>query len=65
MVTRGGWWIWALVLESNFPSDKAIDWTSPLFGKTFALYVLFSANLQGLFMYTYFLCKNGTLSAGA
>ncbi|KAL1407868.1 hypothetical protein Q8F55_007304 [Vanrija albida] len=56
-ITRAGWWIWAIVLESNFPSHEAIDWTSPLFGKSFAVYVLLSANFQGLFLYTYFVCK--------
>ncbi|KAL1406847.1 hypothetical protein Q8F55_006256 [Vanrija albida] len=57
MASAGAWWVWVVVLEADFPSAKAIDWTSPLFGRTFAVYVLISANFQASFVYTFFICK--------
>lgn len=58
-VTAGAWWVWVIVLETHFPSKTAIDWTSPLFGRTFAVYVLIAANFQASFVYTFFVCKAG------
>lgn len=56
-------WIWTTVLETNFPSAQPIDWTSKYFGRTFAVYVLLSASYQSIFLFLYFLCKNGTIKA--
>lgn len=59
MTLQGGWWIWTTVLESDFPTTEAIDWTSKYFGRTFAVYVLLSANFQAIFLFLYFTIKNG------
>lgn len=72
MTTRGAWWIWAIstslpplcpahtaVIDKNFPGGgQAIDWTSPYFGRTFALYVFLGASFQTHYLFLYFVIKN-------
>ncbi|KAL1407866.1 hypothetical protein Q8F55_007302 [Vanrija albida] len=59
MTTRGAWWIWAIIIDKNFPGGgEAIDWTSPYFGRTFALYVFLGASFQTHYLFLYFIIKS-------
>ncbi|WOO81657.1 UNC93-like protein [Vanrija pseudolonga] len=52
---RAALWTWALVINAHFPTREAVDWNSPYFGRTFALYVLIGTNFQENYMWLYFI----------
>ncbi|WOO81648.1 UNC93-like protein [Vanrija pseudolonga] len=58
MATRGGWWIWSTILSVHFPTTEPIDWNSPYFGRTFALYIFLNITFQTHYLFLYFLIKN-------
>ncbi|KDE09039.1 hypothetical protein MVLG_00757 [Microbotryum lychnidis-dioicae p1A1 Lamole] len=56
---QGIWWIWSTVIQSDYqPHNTMLDWSSPGFGRGFALYIFLVAGFQLNYLYLYFVVGN-------
>ncbi|SCZ98893.1 BZ3500_MvSof-1268-A1-R1_Chr7-1g09308 [Microbotryum saponariae] len=56
---QGVWWIWSTVIQSDYqPHNTMLDWSSPGFGRGFALYIFLVAGFQLNYLYLYFVVGN-------
>ncbi|KAF2399340.1 major facilitator superfamily transporter [Trichodelitschia bisporula] len=59
VVTQGAWWLWATVLVTRFRHTRpTYDWSSPGFGKAFAVFVLLTLGFQLNYLFLYFFVTN-------
>jgi hypothetical protein len=56
VVLQGAWWLWATVLVTEFQESKpTYDWTSPGFGRAFAVFIFLTAGFQLNYLFLYFI----------
>ncbi|SCV70843.1 BQ2448_3605 [Microbotryum intermedium] len=56
---QGIWWIWSTGIQSEYqPNNTMLDWSSPGFGRGFALYIFLVAGFQLNYLYLYFVVGN-------
>ncbi|KAH8691384.1 DUF895 domain membrane protein [Talaromyces proteolyticus] len=59
LTLQGAWWLWGTVLVTNFRKTNPIyDWSSPGFGKAFALFLFWVIGFQINYLYLYFVVGN-------
>jgi hypothetical protein len=59
IVFQGACWIWATVLVTEFRTTQpTYDWTSPGFGRAFALFVMLNCAFQMNYLFLYFFVSN-------
>jgi hypothetical protein len=59
VVLQGAWWLWATILVTAFRSSQpTYDWTSPGFGRAFAVFILLTAGFQINYLFLYFIIGN-------
>jgi hypothetical protein len=56
---QGAWWLWATILVTDFRSSQpTCDWSSPGFGRAFAVFILLTAGFQLNYLFLYFIIGN-------
>ncbi|KAI4628045.1 hypothetical protein J4E80_002181 [Alternaria sp. BMP 0032] len=56
VVLQGAWWLWATILVTEFRDSKpTYDWTSPGFGRAFAVFIFLTAGFQLNYLFLYFI----------
>jgi len=56
VVLQGAWWLWATILVTEFRDSKpTYDWTSPSFGRAFAVFIFLTAGFQLNYLFLYFI----------
>lgn len=56
---QGAWWIWATILVTEFRNSRpTYDWTSPGFGRGFAVFIFLTAGFQLNYLFLYFIIGN-------
>lgn len=59
VVLQGAFWLWATVLVTEFRvSQPTYDWTSPGFGRAFAVFVFLTVTFQLNYLFLYFIIGN-------
>jgi hypothetical protein len=59
VVLQGAWWLWATILVTEFRSSRpTYDWTSPGFGRAFAVFIFLTAGFQMNYLFLYFIIGN-------
>lgn len=54
-VLQGAWWLWATILATEFRSTQpTYDWSSPGFGRGFAVFVFLTVGFQLNYLFLYF-----------
>jgi hypothetical protein len=54
-VLQGAWWVWATILATEFRSTQpTYDWSSPGFGRGFAVFVFLTVGFQLNYLFLYF-----------
>lgn len=53
------------MIQADFPGggSEVVDWDSPYFGRTFALYVFLGAGFQANYLFLYFVIENREYSS--
>jgi hypothetical protein len=65
VVIQGAWWLWATILVTEFRVSKpTYDWTSPDFGRAFAIFILLTAGFQLNYLFLYFIIGNLAVNEG-
>ncbi|EAT81498.2 hypothetical protein HBI56_205940 [Parastagonospora nodorum] len=63
VVLQGAWWLWATILVTEFQSSKpTYDWSSPSFGRAFAVFIFLTAGFQMNYLFLYFIIGNLALN---
>jgi hypothetical protein len=59
VVLQGAWWLWATILVTQFRTTQpTYDWSSPGFGRAFAVFILLTAGFQLNYLFLYFFISN-------
>ncbi|OAL43380.1 MFS general substrate transporter [Pyrenochaeta sp. DS3sAY3a] len=59
VVLQGAWWLWATILVTEFrDSQPTYDWSSPGFGRAFAVFIFLTAGFQMNYLFLYFFVSN-------
>lgn len=59
VVLQGAWWIWATILVTEFRATQpSYDWSSPGFGRAFAVFIFLTAGFQLNYLFLYFFISN-------
>ncbi|KAJ8114828.1 hypothetical protein OPT61_g3382 [Boeremia exigua] len=54
-VLQGAWWLWATILVTEFrTSQPTYDWSSPGFGRGFAVFIFLTVGFQLNYLFLYF-----------
>jgi hypothetical protein len=59
VIIQGAWWLWATVLVTEFrTSQPTYDWSSPGFGRAFAVFIVLTVGFQLNYLFLYFIIGN-------
>lgn len=58
-VLQGAWWLWATILVTEFrDTQPTYDWSSPGFGRSFAVFIFLTVGFQLNYLFLYFIIGN-------